>query len=205
VRTTSGTSGGVATAIFGSQTFPHLLAELAVEPDRRFTAAELEARVGASHDSLHRALHRGVCAGLVLRERFGRQHLYRADTTSPVFPEMKTLLSKLFGPVDVLRRALAGLGPPDLEAAFLFGSAARALDTRASDLDVFVLGEISRFALARQLSAAERELGREVNAMAYPRHEVERRLAGGDGFLREVFGGRKLMLVGAEDELPRDA
>lgn len=194
--------GSVAPAIFGSQTFPRLLAELAADPGRRFTAGELESRVGASHDSLHRALQRGVAAGLVERERVGRQFVYRADTGSPIYPEVKTLLSKLFGPVEVLRRALGSLRPPEVEAAFLFGSAALAQDTRESDLDVFVLGDVSRFALARHLATAERELGREVNAMAYPRGDVERRLAEGDGFLREVFAGRKVMLAGEAADLP---
>src|SRR5438309_2801293 len=128
-------------ALFGSETFPRLLSELASSPDRRFTAGELEARVGASHDSLYRALQRGLAAGLVERERVGRQHVYRAATTSPVFGEVKTLLSKLFGPVQALREALADLRPPEVEAAFLYGSAARAEDTLASDLDVFVVGD----------------------------------------------------------------
>jgi predicted nucleotidyltransferase len=192
----------VPVALFGSVTFPRLLAELASAPDRTFTAGELETRVGASHDSLYRALGRGVEAGLVRRERIGRQHVYRIDTDAPVFPEIKTLLSKLLGPAQALRQALADVGPPEVEAAFLFGSAARAQDRLASDLDVFVVGDVSRFTLARLLADAERELGREVNAMAYPRQEVERRLAEGDGFLLEVFRQPKLMLAGREEDLP---
>jgi predicted nucleotidyltransferase len=192
-----------AAVLFGSRTFPRLLAELAAAPDRAFTASELEARVGASHDSLHRALRRGVGAGLVSRQPVGKQYLYRAETASPIFAEIKTILSRLFGPAEALRRAFATIGPPEVEAAFLFGSAASAQDTLESDLDVFVVGDISRFALARQLGAAEEELGREVNAMAYPRADVERRLAGGDGFVLEVWRKPKLMLVGSEAELPR--
>ncbi|HXM57363.1 MAG TPA: MarR family transcriptional regulator [Candidatus Dormibacteraeota bacterium] len=194
--------GSVAQALFGSATLPRLLEVLATEPDRRFTTAELEARVRASHDSTFRALQRAVAAGLVVREGVGRQFVYRADSASPIFPEVKTLLSKLFGPASALRRALSGLGPPDVESAFLFGSAARAEDRLASDLDVFVVGDVSRFALSRQLADAERELGREVNAMAYPRQEVAARLAAGDGFLLEVWRQPKLMLVGDEEDLP---
>jgi len=192
----------VASALFGSATFPRLLAHLCAAPDRGFTATELESIVGASHDSLYRALQRGVAAGLVSRERIGKQHVYQIESGSPIFGEMKTLLSKLFGPADALRRALADEGPPAVEAAFLFGSAARAQDNLSSDLDVFVIGEISRFALARELAEAERELDREVNAVAYPRRDVERRLAQGDGFLREVFSGPKLMLLGKDTDLP---
>jgi predicted nucleotidyltransferase len=192
----------VAQALFGSETLPRLLAAMAAEPDRAFTTGELEARIGASHDSTFRALQRAVAAGLVAREGLGRQYVYRIDASSPIFAEVKTLLSKLFGPADALRRALSGLRPPELEAAFLFGSAARAEDRLASDLDVFVVGEVSRFALARQLAQAERELGREVNAMAYPRLEVTERLAAGDGFLLEVWRQPKLMLAGREEDLP---
>jgi len=195
-------SGSVAQALFGSETLPRLLTALAAEPDRQFTAGELEELIGASHDSTFRALQRAVATGLVERERVGRQFVYRVDADSPIFPEIKTLLSKLAGPAGALRRALAGLGPPEVEAAFLFGSAARAQDTLASDLDVFVVGDVSRFALARQLADAEREIGREVNAMAYSREDVANRLAAGDGFLLEVWGKPKLMLVGREDDLP---
>ncbi len=192
----------VAPALFGSATFPRLLAVLAGEPGSRFTSGQLESLVGASHDSLYRALQRGVAAGLVARESVGRQHVYRIEESSPIFGEIKTLLSKLFGPAEVLRRALSGARPHEVELAFLFGSAARALDTLASDLDVFVVGQVSRFALARLLAGAEEELGREVNAMAYPRHDLELRLAAGDGFLREIFSGPKLMLRGDEADLP---
>ncbi len=195
-------TGSVAQALFGSETLPRLLGVLAVDPERRFTTGELEERVGASHDSTFRGLQRAVTAGLVRRERVGRQYVYRVDASSPILPEIKVLLSKLFGPAGALRRALDGLGPPELEVAFLFGSAARAEDTLASDLDVFVVGDMSRFALARQLAGAERELGREVNAMAYPRHEVAERLAAGDGFLLEVWRQPKVMLVGREEDLP---
>jgi len=192
----------VAQALFGSETLPRLLAALAAEPDRRFTAGELEAQIGASHDSTFRALQRAVVTGLVDREQVGRQFVYRIQVDSPIFPEIKTLLSKLAGPAEALRRALAGLGPPEVEVAFVFGSAARAQDTLASDLDVFVVGDVSRFALSRQLAEAERELGREVNAMAYPRQELAARLAAGDGFLLEVWAKPKLMLVGREEDLP---
>ncbi len=192
----------VGLALFGSETFPRLLSALCGEPERRFTMSELEELVGASHDSLFRALQRGMAAGVVVKEPVGRQFVYRVEETSPIFGDIKTLLSKLFGPVEALRRALAHAGPPDVEAAFLFGSAARAEDSLSSDLDVFVIGDISRFGLAQQLAGTEREIGREVNAMAYPRQEVERRLAEGDGFLREVFIGPKLMLTGSEAELP---
>jgi predicted nucleotidyltransferase len=192
----------VAQALFGSETLPRLLAALAAAPDRTFTASELQALVGASHDSTFRALQRAVGAELVRRERMGKQFVYRVDDASPIFPEVKTLLSKLFGPVQALRRALAELEPPELEAAFLFGSAARAQDRLASDLDVFAVGDVSRFTLSRQLAEAERELGREVNAMAYPRAEVASRLAAGDGFLLELWRQPKLMLVGREEDLP---
>ena len=195
-------SSTVAQALFGSETLPRLLAALAAEPDRQFTTGELEELIGASHDSTFRALQRAVVTGLVARERVGRQFVYCIDASSPIFPEIKTLLSKLSGPAEALRRALGGLGPPEVEAAFLFGSAARAQDTLASDLDVFVVGDVSRFALASQLAGAERELGREVNAMAYPRQELIDRLSAGDGFLREVWAGPKLMLVGREEGLP---
>jgi hypothetical protein len=46
-------------------------------------------------------------------------------------------------------------------------------------------------------------LNRRINALAYPRDDVQRRLRNGDAFFLEVWSEAKLMLVGTEDDLPK--
>jgi hypothetical protein len=62
--------------------------------------------------------------GLVLRRNQGNQVLYQANSHSPIFPEVKSLITKTLGVHDVIRSALASLGP-QIQIAFVYGSVAR--------------------------------------------------------------------------------
>lgn len=193
----------VATAIWGSPTFPRVLAILLEEPRREFRFAELVEGVGADRETVHRALQRGMAAGLVSRRQIGNQFLYQANLGSPLLPEMRTLAAKLYGAQRLVADVLASAGPPDIELAFIYGSFAAGAARPDSDIDLFVIGIITRTKLAQLLKEVQERIGRSINGLAYRRSEVERRLRAGDAFFLEVWAGPKTMLVGSEDELPQ--
>jgi DNA-binding transcriptional ArsR family regulator len=131
-----------ARLFFGSDTFPRILGFLAEEPGREFSASEIAEHVSGSRDSLYRALDRARRLGLVTRAHRGGVSTYQINTKSPVYPEVKNLLSKLLGIAGALRSSLGQFDPPAIEQAFIYGSAARADDLYTSDIDLFVVGEI---------------------------------------------------------------
>jgi predicted nucleotidyltransferase len=192
----------LAVALWGSPTFPRVLTRLLDEPDREFSFADLVAQSGANRESVHRALRRALIAGLVTRRRVGNQFVYGARRESPIRAEMTGLLAKTYGIQRQLTDVLTAAGRPHVEAAFLFGSAARGAGRSESDIDVFVLGSATRMDVAQILREIQERVGRRINAVAYTRSEVERRLADGDAFFLEVWAEPKVMLVGAEGELP---
>ncbi len=194
--------GDLLRAFWGSRTLPLLLGYLTERPGEEFTLGQLQADLAANRESLHRALQRALAAGLVSRRRLGNQYLYQADRSSPFYPEVKSLCSKMLGAASTLARALEALGAPRVEQAFIYGSVARAGDDARSDIDVMVLGEATDFELHGVLDGAQERIRRPVNWFGYSRRVIERRLAAGDGFLLEVFGQPKVMLVGSEDQLP---
>src|SRR5262249_34977673 len=98
--------------------------------------------------------------------------------------------------------ALAAAGPPQVESAFLFGSAARGASRSDSDVDLMVVGSATRIDVARMLREVQSKVGRRINAVAYTPEEIARRLQGGDAFFLEVWAQPKVMLIGTEDELP---
>jgi predicted nucleotidyltransferase len=140
---------------------------------------------------------------LISRHKSGGTSTYEIDRTSPIYPEMKQLLAKLLGITGVLRAVLAGFGAPKVEQAFIFGSVAQNSDSFRSDVDIFVVGEISSFELSGALQGIQARYGRDVNAVAYPRNEVEERLITGDTFLTQVWGQPKIFLAGDEGDLPQ--
>lgn len=81
-------------------------------------------------------------AGIISRTLRGKQVYYQANTKCPVFAELKSLLIKTAGVGDILRSALAPL-TDRIEVALIYGSIARGLENRSSDVDVLVIGDIS--------------------------------------------------------------
>jgi predicted nucleotidyltransferase len=189
-------------ALWGSATFPRVLAALLEEADRDFSFAALVRLAGANRESVHRALRRALTAGLVSRRRVGNQFVYRARRESPILAEMAGLMAKTHGTHRLLTDALTAAGSTQVEMAFLFGSAARGTSRTDSDIDLMVLGSATRIDIARILADAQLKVGRPINALAYTRDEVMGRLDDGDAFFLEVWAQPKTMLVGTEDELP---
>ncbi|GAC1471826.1 MAG: hypothetical protein PVSMB3_03950 [Candidatus Dormibacteraceae bacterium] len=189
-------------ALWGSATFPRVLAVVLDTPDREFTFSELLERAGASRESVHRALLRGVDAGIIRRRAVGNQFVYSANSASAVYPELRALVAKTHGANALIAETLKAVGPPAIEAAFVYGSTASGSEHADSDIDVLVIGDITRVQLARKLRAAQESLRRRINALAYRREDVMQRLATQDAFFTEVWAQPKVMLIGDENDLP---
>src|SRR5690606_32031023 len=100
------------------------------------------------------------------RQRRGNQQLYCADTTSPVFGELASILRKTSGLADVLAQALASEASR-IHSAFVFGSIAQGRGVAGSDVDILLIGDIDFAEAVKALYPAQAELGREVNPKVY--------------------------------------
>ena len=181
------------------QTRSAVLSALLLRPEASLHVRELARLTGASAGSLHRELRMLAGLGLLIRQEVGRQVHYRANETSPVFPELAGLLRKTAGIADVVRDALAPLGRK-VELAFVFGSVAAGAELAASDVDVMVLGSAGFADVVRALTPAQTALRREVNPTVMTALDFAQRWASGDGFARSVAKGARLWLVGGEDD-----
>src|SRR5271166_1356742 len=125
--------------LFG-RTRSALLAMLYGHADQSFYLRQLVRAVGAGHGALQRELKHLTEMGLIVRTVQGNQVLYRANSRSPIFAEVKSLISKTVGIHDVIRSALASLGA-EIQIAFVYGSVARQKERADSDVDLMVLGD----------------------------------------------------------------
>ena len=123
-----------------------------------------------------------------------------ADTGSPLFPELRGLLAKSSGLVDVLRNALKDL-IPRIKVAFVYGSMASGAETSSSDVDLLIVGSVGRADLALPLRGAAESLGREVNPTVYNDAEFQARLRSKNRFLIAVLDKPRLFVVGKENDL----
>jgi predicted nucleotidyltransferase len=151
--------------IFRSRQQVELLALILGDPKAETSISDLSARLDIPFASVHREVERAERAGVLTSRKIGNTRLVRADTSSPYFDGLSSVLVRAFGVPAVLGRAMSGLF--HIDQAFVFGSwASRYLGEEAErpvqDIDLLVLGEPDRNALYEGIEKASKELGREV-------------------------------------------
>src|SRR5580658_291831 len=105
------------------RTRQEILAATLVQPDKVWYISELARRIGVPSSSLQRELHDLTSAGILKSHRQGRMAYYQANTDSPLFSDLRGLLLKTAGLVDVLADALKPLASK-LRLVFVYGSIA---------------------------------------------------------------------------------
>src|ERR1035437_2259485 len=179
-----------------------LLAILYGHADQSFYLRQLVRAVGAGHGALQRELKHLTDMGLILRRVQGNQVLYQANLQSPIFSEIKSLITKTIGIHDVIRSALVPLAT-EIQIAFVYGSVARQKERANSDVDLMVLGNASFSEVVSALGPAQKALGREINPTVFPASEFRSKLAAGNHFLRSVMKEKRLFVLGTENELTK--
>lgn len=184
----------IASALF-SDSQSRIFRWLFGHPERDFHLSELRRLTGLGSASLQRELNRLAAAGLVLSERVGNLRRFRANASSPVFSELANLTRKALGAEPVLREALDTLGT-SLQAAWIYGSVAKKIDTAGSDIDVMLVGKnLSLAKVLTLLEPAEALLGRKVNPTIYTPAEFARRRAEPDSFVNRVLAQSVIKLT----------
>jgi uncharacterized protein len=118
---------------------------------------------------------------------------YQANPNSPLYPDLRGLLLKTAGLVEVLRDALKPLAAKTA-LAFVYGSIASAQERSESDIDLMVIGSVSPADLALPLRRAREQLGREIYLTVYSVTEFNRKRVAKDHFLSQVLSSPRLAL-----------
>jgi predicted nucleotidyltransferase len=146
-----------------------------------------------------RELDRLADAGILLRQPVGNQVQYQANGRCPIYDDVRNILKKTTGVADVLRVSLEPL-VAGIRAAFVYGSVARGDERGGSDLDVMIVGKVKFADVVIALTPTAEALRREINPNVYPPAEFAAKLADGEPFLQRVMAGRKIFLIGADDD-----
>lgn len=190
----------VADALF-TKVQQRVLAVLFGNAGRSYYANEVIALAGSGTGAVQRELSRLEATGLVTVTRVGKQKHYQANANAPVYEELRGLVLKTSGVVDVLRLALQPLAN-HIAAAFVYGSIAKQSDTAASDVDLMVVSDSLTYAdLYAALENATKTLGRTVNPTVYTPQELKKRLRSDNAFVKRVMSQSKLWVIGTEHDL----
>ena len=172
---------------------------LVYNQEREFYLSEIARSVRTSAGTAKRELNRLLDADLVTFRKLGRLNLYRLNTRHSLFTEIVTIVRKTVGVEVELARELAKVD--GVLFAFLFGSYAKGNLRSASDIDLYVVGEVDEDDVYRAVSSVEGQVGREVNYHIADAEEFVRKAKEGT-FVANITAA-PLMLIGTEDDLKK--
>ena len=177
-----------------------LLAATLIRPDKWWYLSELAGYLQTTPSSLQRELKALVAGGILQQRREGTRTYFKAETRSPLFPELRGLLEKTAGLLPTLQQSLEPFRSR-IDCAFVYGSVARGEEHALSDVDLMVIGDVGVADLAPALRKAEGQLGREINVTSYSAREFRTKSAAKDHFPTEVLHGSKEFVQGNQRDL----
>ena len=177
-----------------------ILAALLGQPEKTWYVSELARRMGVPSSSLQRELQALAQVGILKVHRQGHMAYYQANANSPVFADLRGLLRKTAGLVDVLTDVLKPLAAR-LRLVFVYGSIASGTEQSDSDIDLMVVGKVTPAELALPLRRARELLGRDINPTVYTPTEFDKKRIAKDSFLRQVLAKPRLLVIEDQHDL----
>ena len=157
------------TGIISSKTRIKLLIRFFFNPNTRSYLRELAKEFNVSTNSVREELNQLTRIKLLASQKSGRQVFYRANEKHPLFPELKSMVSKVMGIDKVIDGIVTRLG--DLERAYLLDDYAEGKDTGI--IDLLLVGDIDPYHLNDLSRKTERYIKRKIRSLVMSRDEYK--------------------------------
>lgn len=158
------------TGLIASKTRIKLLVRLFFNPATRAYLRELANEFDVSTNAVREELNQLKKTRLLKTEKSGRQIFYMANTEHSLFPELRSMVSKVMGIDQVLDSIVQRLG--NLEKAFLIGDYAEGKDTGI--IDLMIVGVIDPYHLDDLTKKTERYIKRKIRSLVLSREEFKK-------------------------------
>ena len=157
------------TGLISSKTRIKLLIRFFFNPSTRSYLRELANEFDVSTNSVREELNQLTRTELLTSQKSGRQVFYKANQKHPLFPELKSMVSKVMGIDQVVDGIVTRLG--DLERAFLLDDYAEGKDTGI--IDLLLIGNIDQYHLNDLSRKTERYIRRKIRTLVLNRNEFK--------------------------------
>ena len=156
--------------LIASKTRVKLLIRFFFNPETRSYLRELAKEFNVSTNSVREELNQLTKAKLLTSQRNGRQVLYAANQDHPIFPELKSMVSKVIGIDRVIDGIVNRLG--ELEKAYLIDDYAEGKDTGI--IDLLLVGNINQYHLNDLSRKTERYIKRKIRSLVLDKDEYDK-------------------------------
>lgn len=176
-------------SLFSSSIRADVLSLLLNSPEESFYIREIAKLLRKNPSGVKRELDNLEKMGIVGSEKVANLKYFHANKDSPLYSELKNLITKSLGLPGALKAVLRTAGT---EAAFLYGPYAEEDDV--STVDLFVVG--AGASLAKELKDIEKRFDRKINYTIMDAEEYRLKKKRGDANLKKILSGKSITLIG---------
>ena len=171
-----------------SKTRIKILMRLFLNPEGQAYLRELADDFQLSPSQVKEELDQLQDSKLLVSHKAGRQILFSANTTHPIFKELHSMVKKALGMDEIIESIVKRLG--NLEQAMLIDDYAIGKDTGI--IDLVLIGDIDTTNLLDLTAKTERYIERKIRTLVMTRGEYERH--------QEILKGRPQFLLWQKDQ-----
>lgn len=185
--------------LFSSKARVEILKLLLFNPEDSFYQRQISVLTNQSIRGVQREVENLQRLGIIEKSARSNRIYYKANRNCAIFEELKRILFKSVGIADVLKDNFKKL--KEIRIAFIYGSYAKGEENLLSDIDLFVIGDITSKRLSTLLSKPKGELMREINYVVFNLRELKKRIKLKDNFLSTILREEKIFITGNKNEL----
>ncbi|GAB4414544.1 MAG: hypothetical protein OHK0032_10640 [Thermodesulfovibrionales bacterium] len=176
-------------SLFSSSIRADVLSLLLNSPDEKFYVREIAKLLRKNPSGVKRELDNLEKMGIVFSERVANLKYFQADRNSPLFSELKNLITKSLGLPGAIKAVIRASGA---KAAFIHGPYAEGEDV--DTVDLVVIGASP--SVLRGLKDLERKFGQKINCTLIEEAEYKTKRKKRDAALKRLLSGKRISLIG---------
>lgn len=187
---------------FSNKTLIDVFLYFLLNPVEDAYLARIVDSTGKALIQVQRTLKRLVDSGLVLKTTEHKKSYYKADRNHIAFDEMLhlTIQAKIFS--DMFKKDLE-LFAEKVDFGFIFGSVAKGSNTPESDIDIFLVGNLTYDDVSSFMFKLSQELVQEVNIIIFSPRELSKQITAKISFINNVLNEPKIWLFGDKNEFKK--
>lgn len=179
-----------------------VLAALFLNQDEAIHQAKIVGLSGLRVIQVQRALQRLREAELIEEYQQGNMVYYKLEKNRSILIDLKNIIYKTVLIAEPFKKLFLEL-TEQIHFAFIYGSFAKGTEIAQSDIDLFIVGELSLKKLSTLLATISKQLQREINPVIYSKTEFIKKVTIKEHFITSVMRSKKLWLVGDANELEK--
>jgi len=165
-------------------------------PAKSYYLNEIARLAKTSSGTAQRELERLIKADFLKKEKKANLTYFKLNIENPVLKDIKNIINKTIGLESILK---AELGKKEnIDFAFLFGSYAKEEFKADSDIDLYLIGEISEKELFEAVKKTEEKINRTINYNLSAKKEFKENLK--KSFFHKEILGKYILIIGNENE-----